>query len=146
MGTTIVNDEDNGSDLARLQGSCQLLYPSTCPTKLAATMLLMNICTFHGVSNKFVDELMCLLHTYLLSLNNCLPSNMYHAKTLTKKVGFNYHIIHACPNGCILFQGVHIDLDTCPKRWLAWYKDVGRALYCKAKFATNGVNLFGLLG
>ncbi len=115
MGTTNVNDEDSGVDLARLQGACQSLYPSTCSTKLAATMLLMNICTFHGVSNKFEDELLSLLHKYLLPPNNCLPSNMYHAKTLTKKGGFNYQIIHACPNGFILFWRVHIDLDTCPK-------------------------------
>jgi hypothetical protein len=42
------------------------------------------------------------------------------------KVGFNYHIIHACPNGCILFPGVHTDLDTYAKCGLTWYKDVGR--------------------
>ncbi len=127
MGTTNVNDEDSGANLARMQKACQLLYPSAHSTKLTATMLLMNICTVHGVNNKFVDELLSLLHKYLLPPNNCLPSNMYHAKTLTKKVGFNYHIIHACPNGCILFQGVHTNLDTYPKCGLAQYKDVGRA-------------------
>jgi hypothetical protein len=102
MGTTNVNDEDSGVHLIGLQKACQSLYPSARPT-----MLLMNICTVHGVSNKFVDELLSLLHKYLLPPNNCLSSNMYHAKTLTKTVGFNYHIIHACPNGFILFRGVH---------------------------------------
>jgi len=103
MGTTNVNDEDSGAYLARLQEACQLLYTSAHSIKLIATMLLMNICTIHGVNNKFVNELLFLLHKYLLPLNNCFPSNMYHGKTLTKKVGLNYHIIHACPNGCILF-------------------------------------------
>jgi hypothetical protein len=104
MGTTNVNDEDSGADLVGLQEACQTLYPNARSTKLTTTMLLMNICTVHGVSNKFVDELLSLLHRYLLPPNNCLLSNMHHAKTLTKKVGLNYHIIHVCPNGCICFK------------------------------------------
>jgi hypothetical protein len=102
--TTNVNDEDSGANLARLQKACQPLYLGFHSTKLTATMLLMNIYTIHGVSNKFVDELLYLLHKYLHPPNNYLPSNMYHAKTLTRKIGFNYHIIHACPIGCILFR------------------------------------------
>ncbi len=56
------------------------------------------------------------------------------------KVGLNYHIIHACPNGCILFQGVHIDLDTYPKCGLTRYKDVG-----KAKVPTKVLHHFPLI-
>jgi hypothetical protein len=67
----------------------------------------MNICTIHGVSNKYVDELLSLLHKYLLPKGNCLPTNMYHAKALTHKVGPNYKVIDACQNGCLLFQGVY---------------------------------------
>ncbi len=79
MGTTNVNDEDNGVDLVGLQKACQPLYPSAHSTKLTTTMLLMNICIVHGISNKFVDELLSFMHKYLLPPNNCLPSNMYHA-------------------------------------------------------------------
>ncbi len=65
---------------------------------------------------------------------------MYHVKTLTMKVGLNYHIIHACPNGCNLFQGVHTDLDTCLMCGLTWYKDVGRAsVPMKLRIMTIGV-------
>ncbi len=88
-------------------------------------MLLMNICTIHRVNNKFVDELLSLLHKYFLPLDNCLLTNMYHAKTLSKKVSLNYKMIHACPNGCVLFKGVYIKLRTCPKCGSTQYKDVG---------------------
>ncbi len=120
-------EEDNGVDVVGLQEACQLLYLGSHSMKLAATMLLMNICTIHGVNNKFVDELLTLLHKHLLHVGNCLPIKMYHAKTLTKKVGFNYKIIHACPSGCVLFWGGYAKLNACPKCGLAWYKDVGRS-------------------
>jgi len=70
--------------------------------ELATTMLLLNISIVHGV-NKFVDELLSFFHKHLHPIDNCLPTNIYHAKTLIKKVGLNYKIIHACPNGCVLF-------------------------------------------
>jgi hypothetical protein len=41
---------DFGVDVVRLQETCQPLYLGSCSTKLATTMLLMNICTIHGVS------------------------------------------------------------------------------------------------
>jgi hypothetical protein len=103
------------------------LYLGAQSTKLIATMLLMNICIVHGVSNKFVDELLSFLHKYLLPPDNCLPTNMYHAKSLTRKVGLNYKTIHACPNGCILFWGVYVDLATCPKCGQAQFKDVSQS-------------------
>jgi hypothetical protein len=52
---------------------------------------------------------------------------MYHAKDLIRKLGFNYKIIHACPNGCVSFQGVYANLETCPKCGLTQYKDVAQA-------------------
>ncbi len=98
-------EEDNGVDVARLQEACQPLYLGSHSMKLVATMLLMNICTIHGVGNKFVDELLALLHKHLLPTSNCLLINMYHAKILTRKADLNYKIIHACPSGCVLFWG-----------------------------------------
>jgi hypothetical protein len=89
MGNINVNNEDYGEILAGLQESCQPLYLGAHSIKLADTMLLMNICTIHGVNNKFVDELLSLLHKHLFPPDNCLPSNMYHAKALIRKLGFN---------------------------------------------------------
>jgi hypothetical protein len=56
-------------------------------TKLAATILLMNLCTVHGVSNNFADELFTIMHCHLLSAGYTLPRNHYAAKTLTTKLG-----------------------------------------------------------
>ena len=72
------------------------LYVGASVTKLAATILIMTICTMYGVNNKFVDELLYLLHKYILPRPNSLPTNMYHAKVLVEKVGYSYDNIHAC--------------------------------------------------
>ncbi len=103
------------------------MYPGAQSTKLIATMLLMNICIVHGVNNKFVNELLSLWHKYLLPPNNCLPTNMYHAKSLPRNVGLNYKTIHACPNGCISFWGVYADLATCLKCGQTWFNNVGQS-------------------
>ena len=102
-------------NLADVLLSCHPLFVGAFVTKLAATMLIMTICTVHGVNNKFVDELLNLLHKYILPHPNSLPSNMYHAKVLVEKVSHSYESIHACKNGCVLFRGdAHKDLSECP--------------------------------
>ena len=85
--------------------SCHPLFRGSSVTKLAAIMLIMTICIMHKVNNKFVDELLYLLHKYILPQRNSLSFNMYHAKVLVEEVGHNYESIHACKNGCVLFQG-----------------------------------------
>lgn len=108
--------------------SCHPLYAGASVTKLAATMLIMTICTMHGVSNKFVDELLCLLHKYILPVPNSLPTNMYHAKVLVEKVGHSYENVHACKNGCVLFQGdAHKDMTECPVCNAKRYKSYGKS-------------------
>jgi hypothetical protein len=97
-------DQDDFSDEANaLREACESLYTGAQSTKLAATMLLMNVCQVHGVSNKFVNELLALLHLHMLPRDNYLPLSMYRAKVLTSKVGLRYNNIHACRNGCVLF-------------------------------------------
>ncbi len=49
-------------------------------------MLLMNVCQVHGVLNKFVNELLALLHLHLLSKDNCLLSSMYQAKVFCDSI------------------------------------------------------------
>jgi hypothetical protein len=71
-------DQDDFLDEANaLREACESLYKGAQSTKLAATMLLMNVCQVHGVSNKFVNELLALLHLHLLPRDNYLPSSMY---------------------------------------------------------------------
>jgi hypothetical protein len=75
------------------------MFAGASVTKLAITMISMTICTMHGVNNIFVDELLYLLHKYILLGPNSLPSNTYHAKMLMEKVGHSYKSIHVCKNG-----------------------------------------------
>jgi hypothetical protein len=101
---SVASDDDISTEANYLWETCQPLYNGARCTKLASTLLLMNVCTIHGVSNKFMDELLALLHKHLLPKDNLLPPSMYAAKSLTKKVGLDYKHIHACVNGCILFR------------------------------------------
>jgi hypothetical protein len=75
-----VADDHNDvtSEVQHLRESCQPLYKGAKSSMLAATLFLMNVCMVHGVSNKFVDELLALLHKHLLPLDNCLPPTSMH--------------------------------------------------------------------
>jgi hypothetical protein len=108
-----------------LSEACCPLYTRAICSKLSATLILMNICTTHGCFNKFLDELLSLLHKFIRPINNCLPPTMYHAKSLTQKLGMECNIIHACKMGCILCRGVYVDLQECPKCGSPRYKQVG---------------------
>jgi hypothetical protein len=94
---------------------------------LATTLQLMNVCKVHGVSNKFVDEILTLLHKHLLPLDNCLPPTVYVVKTLTSKVGLKYNNIDACVNGYVLFRKEYETLETCPKCGSARFKSYGKS-------------------
>ena len=95
--------------------SCHPLFMGASVTKLAATMLIMTICTIHGVNNKFVDELLYLLSKYILPHPNSLPSSMCQARVLVEKVSHSYESIHACKIGCVLFEGdANKYLTKCP--------------------------------
>ena len=83
---------------------CHPLYAGVSVTKLAATMLIITICTMHEINNKFVDELLYLLHKYILLGSNSLPTNMYHAKVLVEKVGHSYESVRM---DVCCFKGTH---------------------------------------
>ena len=91
------------------------LYDGSRNMKLAATILVMNLCMVHGVSNNFADELFTILHCHLLPKENSFSRNHYAAKTLIAKLGLSYNTIHACENGCVLFRGEYADAEVCPK-------------------------------
>jgi hypothetical protein len=106
--------------------TCRPLYPNARCIVLGSTLLLMNVYTIHGLSNKFVDELLAFPHRHLLPKDNCLLASMYIVKTLTIKVGLDYRHIHACVNGCILFRWQYASLETCPKCGATWFKTYGK--------------------
>jgi hypothetical protein len=104
---------------------CPLYTRARC-SKLSATLILMNIYTTHGCSNKFLDELLSFLHKFILPVDNYLPPTMYHVKNLSQKLGMECNIINACKMGCILYRGVYANLQKCPKCGSPRYKQVGR--------------------
>jgi hypothetical protein len=113
-------------DPSALEEAIQTLYKGARSTKLAATALLVNLCTVHGISNCFVDELFIILQGHILPQDNCSPKNYYTARTLTRKLGLSYNSIHACPKGCVLFKGEHAAAARCPKYDESRYKDQTR--------------------
>jgi hypothetical protein len=121
--------EDSTFDPQVLKDAIKPLYRGTKSTKLAATILLMNLCTIHGVSNNFTEELFALLHGHLLPPDNSLPKNYYVAKSLISKLGLSYCSIHACEKGCILFRHEHSEALYCPKCGGARYRDEDRKMF-----------------
>jgi hypothetical protein len=98
------------------------LYPGSKTSVVSATIIIMNMCSVFRVSNTFTDELFRFLSGDLLPVHNKLPKTHYAARKSIRRLGLNYASIHACPNGCILYDEEYATHDTCPKcmqrRWL----------------------------
>jgi hypothetical protein len=107
--------EDHSFNPQALEEAIQPLYRGARCTQLAATILLMNLCTVHGVTNGFADEMFTILNAHILPKENVLPKNYYAARSLTGKLGLSYNSIHACDKGCMLFRGEHAQATHCPK-------------------------------
>ena len=90
------------------------LYEGSTLSMLCATLLIVNCCKTHGVSNTFMNELLMLLSMSILPLGNCLPKTEYEASKILRRLGLTYNMIHACPSGCCLFKGDLEDADKCP--------------------------------
>ena len=107
--------EEHLFDEHDLHEAMRQLYQGARCTKLVATILLMNLCAVHGVSNNCTDELFAILYGHILPEENCLPKNHHAAWSLTQKLDLSYNNIHACNNGCVLLRGEYADLLRCPK-------------------------------
>ncbi len=81
------------------------LYKGRPTSQLATIILLMTLCTTHGVNNTFVDELFSLLKLYLFPKGNTMPKSLYQAKRVIQHLGLSFNSIHACYNSCVLFIG-----------------------------------------
>jgi hypothetical protein len=123
------NTEEDGNvqfDSDGLEEAVGGLYEGAKSSTLAATILLLNLCIVHGVSNCFMNELFCILHGHILLDGNSLPRNNYAARTLTRKLGLTYNTIHACESGCVLFRGVLANATECPQCRKPRFKDQTR--------------------
>jgi hypothetical protein len=58
----------------------------------------------------------------MLPKPNELPTTTYEAKKIVCPLGLQIKKIHACPNDCILYRGVHENLDECPVCHASRYK------------------------
>ena len=103
------------------------LYEGSTLSMLCATLLLVNCCKTHGVSNSFMNELLMLLSMSILPQGNCLPKTEYEASKILRQLGLAYNMIHACPNGCCLFKDNLEDVDKCPVCDRDRYKMCGRS-------------------
>ena len=90
------------------------LYEGATLSMLCATLLIVNCCKIHGVSNMFLNEILMLLSMSILLVGNCLPKTEYEATKILRRLGLAYNMIHACPNGCCLFKGELEDSEQCP--------------------------------
>jgi hypothetical protein len=68
--------KDSNFDPCTLEDAITPLYTFAKCLKLAVMILLMNLCTIHGVSNSFAKELFLILHVHILLENNRLPKNL----------------------------------------------------------------------
>ena len=98
------------------------VYPGSRTSIVSATIIIMNMCTVFRVSNKFTDELFRFLAVDLLPTPNKLPVTHYAARKSIRRLGLTYRNVHACPNGCVLFEDEFAALHSCPKcgkaRWV----------------------------
>lgn len=103
----------------------QLLYKDSAHSKLAATIMVVNLVATHtGITEKAADDILSTFK-FLLPANNCLPSSLYQAKTMTKRLGLDFKNIEGCPKGCVLFdQEATKDLDRCPHCKSPRYRDM----------------------
>ena len=99
------------------------LYIEAKSSKLAATILLLNLCSVYRVSNCFVDKLFSIFHSHILPQDNSLRQNQYTAKALTRQLGLANNSIHSYKSSCVLFRGEYANETTCPKCAKPIFKD-----------------------
>lgn len=114
-GTFATVKDPTGVDMEVLLREAQTpLYGGSTSNCLTSSLMLLVSCTTFGVPNSFVDELFKLLKETILPKDNSLPKSFYKAKSLLMKLGLSYNSIHACTDGCCLFQKELEDATKCP--------------------------------
>lgn len=99
-------DRDTVDELHRLyEQATTPLYPGSKTSVVSATIVIMNMCVVFGVSNTFTTELLRYLSEDLLPEENKMPNSHYAAAKSIRKLGLEYNNIHACPDGCVLYEG-----------------------------------------
>ena len=103
------------------------LYGGSNLSRLDTTLMFMNVCRTHKVSNACITELLHLFSKVILPLPNSLPSSEGIATAMVSRLGLRYDTIDACWNGCVLYRREYASLESCPKCEAERYKRVGMA-------------------
>ena len=131
-GTTMNIKDPTGIDLEILLREAKTpLYLGSTFNRLTSTLMLLVCCTTFAVPNNFVDELLKLLNETILPKDNTLPKSFYEAKCLLMKLGLSYNSIHACRDGCCLFQKELEDATECPTCHKSRYVDNSKTIHVK---------------
>lgn len=77
-----IPDDRLGSDPEFDIAATLSLFEGSTLFMLCATLLIVNCCKTHGVSNAFVNKLLMLLSMSILPLGNCLPKIEYEASKI----------------------------------------------------------------
>jgi hypothetical protein len=116
----IEDDHDNNMEIPNnieelYEQAATPVWQNSTTSVISATIVLLNMAVIHGISNAYMDELLCYLHQSLLPRGNLLPGTHYEAKRVIRKLGLTYKIIHTCPSGCVLYCKDNENLTKCPK-------------------------------
>ena len=101
------------------------LYCGSTVSRLDTTLLLMNVCRTHKVTNACISELLHLFSKVILPLPNSLPTSEGIATAMLNRLGLRHEAIHACRNGCVLFRKEFAERETCPICEACRFKRVG---------------------
>ena len=101
------------------------LYGGTNLSRLATTLMLLNVCRTHKVTNACISELLLLLAKVILPKPNSLPTSELMATNMLGRLGLRYDCIDVCRNGCVLYRHEHAELESCPVCHASRYKTVG---------------------
>lgn len=104
-----VTSGENGSTtiegVLALDDEC--ITPLFCGSNLSRldnTLMFMNVCRTHKVTNACITELLHLFSKVILPLPNSLPTSEGIATTMVSRLGLKYNVIDAYRNGCVLFR------------------------------------------
>lgn len=125
-------DEEGPGGCTAFEGASSLndecrtpLYCGSNLSRLDSTLLFMNVCRTHKVTNACITELLHLFAKVILPTPNSLPTSEGMATTIISRLGLQYDAIDACRNGCVLFRREYAEMDSCPVCEACRYKRVG---------------------
>ena len=103
------------------------LFSGSSLSRLDGTLLVMNVCRTHKVTNTCINELLALMSSVILQTPNTMPVSAAMATKMLDRLGLQYNSVHACRNGCILFRNAYADVDICPTCHSERYRSVGQS-------------------